>query len=261
MNISQKGLELITSFEGYHQALPNGDCTTYYCPAGVLTIGFGVTEGIKPGEVWTRQYAMERFRAELKQHEAAVNQAITVSMSQGTYDALTSFSYNLGIGAMRASTIVKLVNAGKLQEAAKYFAPYNKARDPRTKRLVVLPGLVRRRAAEAALFLEPDEIAPAPQMPQKVEAVAIAETHQEAHALLKEESTSYGAVASVLKALGLPVQGANGAAGLAAVGGLSAWAPTLDFVKTYGFKVAIGVGLVVAVLEIHQVMQREKKLS
>lgn len=62
MNISQAGIDLIKSYEGYHRALPNGDCTTYYCPAGVLTIGYGSTnmdggDKFQPGAVWTYEQA------------------------------------------------------------------------------------------------------------------------------------------------------------------------------------------------------------
>ena len=261
MEISQKGLELITSFEGYHRKLPNGDCTTYYCPAGVLTIGFGCTEGIKEGEVWTRQQAMERFRSELAKHEAAVTQAVTVPMTQGAYDALVSFSYNLGVAGMKGSSIVKLLNAGKPEEAAKLFALYNKARDKRTKRLVVLPGLVRRRAAEAALFLEPDEIAPEPEMPQAVEAVAIAGDHQEAHAMLKADSGSYGLLARILKGLGLPATLVGGAATAGAETGLQAYAPFISFFKDYGFRLAIIVVAIVIAAEVVQVVRRQRRLT
>lgn len=166
MKISDKGVEFIAEFEGYHRALPNGDCTTYYCPAGVLTIGFGVTEGIRPGEVWTRQQALERFRGELAKHEAAVNRVVTVDMTQNQFDVLVSFSYNLGTGALAASSIVKQLNAGNPQAAARFFAPYCNARV--NGRLQPLPGLVRRRAAEAAVFLKPDAPSTEPDMPQLV---------------------------------------------------------------------------------------------
>jgi len=168
MKISQKGVEFIASFEGYHRELPNGDCTTYYCPAGVLTIGYGCTEGIREGEVWTRQQALDRFKLELAKHEAAVNRVVTVDMTQNQFDALVSFSYNCGVYALGASSIVKKLNAGDPAGASRSFALYNKARNPRTQQLVVLPGLVRRRAGETAMFLTPDEPSKGPDMPQLV---------------------------------------------------------------------------------------------
>lgn len=163
MKISQAGLDLITSFEGYHRALPDGSCTTYYCPAGVLTIGYGCTEGIKAGEVWTKQQAQERFRAELVKHEAAVDRMATVDLNQNQFDALVSFSYNCGIGALQKSTLLKKLNAGDVAGAARAFASWNKGGGK------VLPGLVRRRAAESALFLKPASV-DEPDMPQEVDA-------------------------------------------------------------------------------------------
>lgn len=163
MHISQAGLDLICEFEGYHRALPDGSCTTYYCPAGVLTIGYGCTEGIKEGEVWTKQQAQERFRAELVKHEAAVVRLATVDLNQNQFDALVSFSYNCGTGALQKSTLLKKVNAGDFEGAGRAFASWNKGGGK------VLPGLVRRRAAEAALFQKPAAAAVEPDMPQQVD--------------------------------------------------------------------------------------------
>lgn len=168
MKISERGVEFIADFEGYHRALPNGDCTTYYCPAGVLTIGYGCTEGIRAGEVWTKKQALNRFRQELAKHEAAVNRVVTVDMTQNQFDALVSFSYNLGTGALASSSIVKQLNAGKPEVAARFFAPYCNAQV--NGRLQPLPGLIRRRAAETAMFLRPDTPSEEPDMPQAVMA-------------------------------------------------------------------------------------------
>jgi lysozyme len=164
MHISQAGLNLITSFEGYHRRLPNGDCTTYLCPAKVLTIGYGCTEGIKEGEVWTEQQAQERFRKELVKHEAAVDRMATVELNQNQFDALVSFSYNCGTGALSKSTLLKKLNAGDWEGAGRAFASWNKGGGK------VLNGLVRRRAAEAALFLKPMAPPAVPDMPQAVDA-------------------------------------------------------------------------------------------
>jgi lysozyme len=164
MQLSQSGLEFIASFEGYHRALPNGDCTTYYCPAGVLTIGYGCTEGIREGEVWTKQQAQDRFRIELAKHEAAVTRLTTVELNQNQYDALVSFSYNCGAGALQTSTLLKKLNAGDYEGAARQFPSWNKGGGK------VLPGLVRRRADEASLFRKPAAPSVEPDMAQKVDA-------------------------------------------------------------------------------------------
>ena len=164
MQTSQAGLNLICEFEGYHRRLPNGDCTTYRCPANVLTIGYGCTEGIREGEVWTQQQAQDRFRSELVKHEAAVARMATVDLNQNQFDALVSFSYNCGTGALQKSTLLKKVNAGDFDGAGRAFKDWTRGGGK------VLPGLVRRRAAEAALFLRPAAPSVEPDMPQTVDA-------------------------------------------------------------------------------------------
>lgn len=162
MQISAKGLELIKSFEGYHRRLPNGDCTTYRCPAGVLTIGWGCTEGIREGMVWTAAEAEEGLRRELAKFEAAVARLVTVDINQNERDALVSFAYNCGSGALGKSTLLRRLNKGDREGAAREFSKWTRGGGR------VLPGLVRRRAAEAALFLEPMDHAE-PDMPQRVQ--------------------------------------------------------------------------------------------
>jgi lysozyme len=166
MKISVAGLELIRSFEGYHRKLPNGDCTTYRCPAGVLTIGFGNTEGIKEGMVWTRAEAEAALLRELAQFEAAVDRLVTVELNQNQFDALVSFSYNCGIGALQKSTLLKKLNTGDYKGAASQFKQWNKGGGR------VLPGLVDRRAREATLFMTPVAEAEDPGMAQSVGASA-----------------------------------------------------------------------------------------
>lgn len=163
MKISSHGLDLIKEFEGYHRALPDGACVAYRCPAGVLTIGYGCTEGVKEGMRWTKADAEARLLGELAKHEAAVTRLTTVDLNQNQFDALVSFSYNLGSGALGKSHLLKCVNAGKFDEAALEFAKWNKAAGK------VLPGLVKRRGKEAALFCEPAQDSHEPAMPQKVD--------------------------------------------------------------------------------------------
>lgn len=166
MKISENGIRLIRGFEGYHRRLPNGDCTTYYCPARVLTIGYGCTEGISEGDVWTEAQAAAALMRELAKHEAAVTRLVTVEINQHQFDALVSFSYNCGSGALSKSTLLKRVNAKDFAGAARAFAAWNKGGGR------VLPGLVSRRAREAALFQRPATSSepPGPRMPQTVDA-------------------------------------------------------------------------------------------
>ena len=160
MNLSNKGLALICEFEGYHTALPDGGCTAYRCPAGVLTIGFGCTEGVAEGMIWTRQQAEEALRRELAKHERIVTRLVTVDMTQGQFDSLVSFSYNCG--GLEGSTLLRKLNRGDVIGASNEFRHWTKATVKGTK--VQLPGLVRRRKAEAALFVS--DLPGAAEMPQ-----------------------------------------------------------------------------------------------
>lgn len=168
MNLSDNGLKKIESYEGYGKALPDGSCCAYQDRFNghldVPTIGFGCTENVTMGMVWSRAEADAAFRKELAKHEAAVNRLVTVDISQNQFDALTSFSYNCGIGALTKSTILKRLNKGDFNGAAKAFALFNKAGG------AVVQGLVARRASEASLFLKPDVTPDKPAMPQTVTA-------------------------------------------------------------------------------------------
>lgn len=162
MRISDEGLRLIKSFEGYHTRQQDGSCVAYLCPAGVATIGWGCTEGVTLGMRWTEAEATEGLRREIAKHEAAVNRLVTVDINQNERDALISFSYNCGIGALSTSTILRRLNRGDRAGAAAAFALWNKGGGR------VLKGLVARRSREAALFLKPVAAPDAPFMPQKV---------------------------------------------------------------------------------------------
>lgn len=167
MNISERGLDLIKEFEGYLRPLKDGGCIAYRCPAGVWTLGWGCTKGIKPGMTWTKQQAVEGLRRELAECEAAVTRLVTVPIHQHQFDALVSFAYNCGVGALGKSTILRKINRGDVEGAASAFEMWNKATVDGKR--VVLRGLARRRAAEKALFLTPPEDAEPEPMAQKVD--------------------------------------------------------------------------------------------
>lgn len=169
MKLSKRGLDLIKEFEGYHRQLPDGACVAYRCPAGVWTIGYGCTEGVKEGMRWTKADAEARLLSELEKHERAVERLSTVDLNQNQYDALVSFSYNLGSGALGKSTLLAKVNKGDMRGAGQEFGKWIKAGGK------VLPGLVARRGKEAALFLEPMQDAVEPEMPQRLDPPVKAE--------------------------------------------------------------------------------------
>ncbi len=139
MHISQKGLDLIKSFEGLR-------LSAYKCPADVWTIGYGTTAGVKPSQTITKERAEELLREDVARFEAQVLRLVKVPLTQGQFDGLVSFTYNLGAGNLSNSTLLRLLNAGDYAGAAEQFDRWSKAGGR------VLAGLVRRRAAERALF-------------------------------------------------------------------------------------------------------------
>lgn len=166
MKTSPDGLRLIQSFEGYHKALPGGGCEAYLCPAGVWTIGYGCTEGVRPGMRWTRAEADAAFAEEIEQFERAVTRLVTREVTQHQFDALVSLAYNIGAEGLRGSTVLRKFNAGDIEGAAKAFHLWNKATVK--GKLTVLPGLTSRRAREASHFQKPDAKPAEPYMPQAV---------------------------------------------------------------------------------------------
>ena len=105
MKLSTAGLDLIKSFEGYLDKQPDGSCKAYRCPANVWTCGWGCTEGVTMNTHWTQAEATEKLRGELAKHEAAVLNLVKVPITQAQFDALVSFSYNVGSGALAKSTL------------------------------------------------------------------------------------------------------------------------------------------------------------
>lgn len=139
MRISQHGLDLIKEFEGLR-------LSAYICPAGVPTIGYGTTAGVKVGQTITKERAEEMLRADVAAFERHVLRLVKVPLTQGQFDALVAFVYNVGAGAFEKSTMLRQLNAGLYADAARQFDRWNKAGGK------VLAGLTRRRAAERALF-------------------------------------------------------------------------------------------------------------
>ena len=138
--VSPAGLALIEQFEGF---APDW----YNDPVGVRTIGFGWTGPLPAGATPPLSHADARrlLRETVEGYAGAVRDAVTVPLAQGQFDALVSFTYNLGPGALRRSTLLRRINAGD-PDAAEEFGRWVFAGGRR------LPGLVRRRAAERALF-------------------------------------------------------------------------------------------------------------
>jgi lysozyme len=144
--LSQKGLELIKSFEGL-------SLKPYVCAGGINTIGYGNTYYTNGKKVTlqdkpiTKEQAEELIKHSLSTYEKAVDSFCRDDISQSQFDALVSFAYNLGTGALQKSTLIKKVNANpKDVTIADEFLRWNKANGK------VLAGLTRRRQAEANLY-------------------------------------------------------------------------------------------------------------
>ena len=138
MNASQACIDLIKSFESLK-------LEAYLCPAGIPTIGYGHTHGVELGQTVDEDEAERLLEYDIEQVERELSRALHVPVTQGQFDALCSFSFNCR--GWDKSTLLRLVNAGKPQLAAAEFPKWIHAGTR------VIPGLVRRRAAEQRLFL------------------------------------------------------------------------------------------------------------
>jgi GH24 family phage-related lysozyme (muramidase) len=139
MKISSKGLKLIKEFEGLR-------LDAYYCSSNVLTIGYGSTgPHVKQGMRITEKEAEDLLCKDLSRFEEGVTKLITIPLNQEQFDALVSFAFNCGNGALEESTLRRRLNAGE--------NPNTVAKEE-LKRWTNggLAGLVRRRAAETELF-------------------------------------------------------------------------------------------------------------
>jgi|GEM_PF-1282488 len=139
--ISDVGLALIKKFEGFRSK-------AYLCPARVWTIGYGSTHGVRPGQTISEAAASERLRREVQIYERAVLNLLTAEPTQNQFDAMVSLCYNIGGGAIARSSVRRFHNQRRFQEAGNAFLLWNKGGGQ------VLPGLVRRRREERALYLQ-----------------------------------------------------------------------------------------------------------
>lgn len=139
MKISQEGIALIKKFEGC-------ELEAYKCAAGVLTIGYGHTKGVTDGMQITKAQADEMLVEELATYEGYVSNAVDNQLDQCMFDAIVSWTYNLGPTNLLSSTMLKVLNAGEYDEVPAQMKRWNKASGK------VLEGLIRRREAEALLF-------------------------------------------------------------------------------------------------------------
>ena len=139
MKSTDKVINLIKSFEQLR-------LNSYRCPAGVWTIGYGHTDGVNQGMLITEKTADAFLRQDIRNAEHCVNQ-MGVDLTQGQFDALVSFVFNIGVQAFRISTLRRLImsNPDDLKiadEFRRWVYAGNKK----------LPGLIKRREKEIELY-------------------------------------------------------------------------------------------------------------
>ena len=162
MKTSDRGVALIKAHEGLR-------LSAYTDPVGVWTIGYGHTTAAGPPKVErgmkiTEAGADAILRQDLAKFERYVTDAVKVPLSQNEFDALVSFTFNLGPSNLRSSTLLRKLNAGDRAGAADEFLKWTKAGGK------TLPGLVKRREAERALFRTP-MVDPRPPTPKPVPVI------------------------------------------------------------------------------------------
>jgi GH24 family phage-related lysozyme (muramidase) len=142
MRMSDAGIDtMLKKFEGCK-------LKAYRCPAGILTIGYGHTSAaggleVTEGLAITQDEALELLHSDLKKYEDGVKNLVKVELTQNQFDVLVDFAYNAGLGNLKTSTLLKKVNAGDFDAVPDELMKWTKGGGK------VLPGLVKRRQAEA----------------------------------------------------------------------------------------------------------------
>jgi len=147
MKCSQELFDLLKSQEGFRS-------NPYLDSVGVPTIGYGFTHYPSGQKVTMQDAPMTQERADeilaqiVMPYEEEVSKMVTVEINQHQFNALVDFAYNLGVGSLKSSTLMKKLDAGDMAGAAKEFERWNMAGGH------VLAGLTKRRLAEEHMFLE-----------------------------------------------------------------------------------------------------------
>lgn len=139
--LSTEAVNLVKHFEGLK-------LTRYYCPSGKLTIGYGHTGKGTHKQKITISEAEKLLEQDLSVFQKVVTNNVKVPLTNSQFGALVSFSFNVGEGAFKKSTVLKKLNSGNYKLASQEMLRWT--RDSRKR---ILPGLVRRRQAEVKLFL------------------------------------------------------------------------------------------------------------
>ena len=140
MKTSGEGVALIRKFEGC-------EVQAYQCSASVWTLGYGHTRDVSEGDTCTKDEAEQILISDLQEFEGYVNDLVKIPLDQNQFDALVAWTFNLGPTNLKSSTLLVRLNDNNLDDVPHQLRRWNKAGGK------VLDGLVRRREAEALLWL------------------------------------------------------------------------------------------------------------
>lgn len=149
MSFSNQLINMIKQFEGF-------STQAYLDPAGKPTIGFGYTDQVKMGATITEAKATTLLESKLLEASQAVDRLVKVPLNQNQKDALTSFTYNVGQGNLKRSTLLKELNEGGYCKVPAEMCRWDKATNPNTGKKEPLKGLTMRRDLEAKRFAQLD---------------------------------------------------------------------------------------------------------
>lgn len=187
MNIGEAGIRLIKNFEGCR-------LMAYRDSVGVLTIGYGNTHDVSEGQTITQEQAEHMLNLVLSPIVAGINGLVTVTLTQNQFDALCSFTYNLGIGTLARSALLKMLNSGDYFGAAKQFERFDEAGG------MEVAGLLSRRKTESETFRTPDiHVSPILAIPEPASVAAVLMPVPETHALPSLFGTVMGFFAGLVK--------------------------------------------------------------
>lgn len=155
MSLRQLGVAVISSvglaLAAYYEGLK---LDAYLDEAGVPTICYGHTKGVRMGDRATKAQCDAWLTEDMAWAQTAVRRAVKVPISQNQFDALTVFVFNVGTTNFNSSTLLRKLNAGDALGAAQEFPKWSNLRDSKTKQLRFSRGLWNRRIAEQALFIK-----------------------------------------------------------------------------------------------------------
>jgi len=137
--VNQDGINLIKEFEGLR-------LTPYLCPSRIWTIGYGHTRTVYDGMRITKEQAELLLQEDLRLFERAVARLVTAPLNDNQFSALVCFAFNVGVGNLESSTLLRLLNRGWYEQVPAQLMRWDHANGE------VMGGLARRRATEAQLW-------------------------------------------------------------------------------------------------------------